>query len=322
LIVMLLIVTVAMAIAVPFAPVQVSVKVDSAVIGCVTVEPFVDFSPLHEPAAVQLVALVLDHVSVEVAPEATEVGVADKVTVGGCSTSTTTVDEVLPPGPEHVRTNVLFWLSVADTWLPDTFLLPDQAPDAVQLVAFVLDQTSVVVSPDLTLLGVAVKVTIGGYNTSTITEAAPVPPAPSQVNVKVLGCVRGPEVWEDDVCAVMPDQAPDAIHLVALVLVQVSIVLSPARTLVGFAASETAGGYKMTTTAEAVVLPPGPEHVIVNTLCCANDPVDWLPEVCSVVPDQAPDAVQLVAFVLVQVKVLDPPKGTDPGFAVSARVGG
>ena len=45
-------------------------------------EPDVAFVPLQPFEAVQLVALVLDHVSVELPPELTVVGLAEIVTVG------------------------------------------------------------------------------------------------------------------------------------------------------------------------------------------------------------------------------------------------
>ena len=47
----------------------------------------------------------------------------------------------------------------------------------------------------------------------------------------------------------------------------------------------------------------------------------WLPEV-ALVPDQPPEAVQLVALVEDQVSVEAPPLTTDVGFAVNDTVGG
>ena len=49
-------------------------------------------------------------------------------------------------------------------------------------------------------------------------------------------------------------------------------------------------------------------------------PVDWLPEV-ALVPDQSPEAAQVVALVEDQISVEDPPLVTDVGFAVSDTVG-
>ena len=45
--------------------------------------------------------------------------------------------------------------------LPLIALLPDHAPLAVQLVAFALDQVSVLLLPLLTEIGFALKVTVG-----------------------------------------------------------------------------------------------------------------------------------------------------------------
>lgn len=52
-------------------------------------EPLVVFPPVHAPEAVQAVALVEDHISVEVLPLVTELGLALRLTVGaGCLTLT------------------------------------------------------------------------------------------------------------------------------------------------------------------------------------------------------------------------------------------
>jgi hypothetical protein len=54
----------------------------------------------------------------------------------------------------------------------------------VQDVAFVADQVSVDVTPFLTVLGLAVRVTAGaGVFTETVASCTAVPPAPPQVSV-------------------------------------------------------------------------------------------------------------------------------------------
>jgi hypothetical protein len=65
--------------------------------------PDVDFVPVHAPDAVQLVAFVVDHVSFDVPPEATDIGDAEKVSVGAVEDVTLTVTErvVVPPDPVH-----------------------------------------------------------------------------------------------------------------------------------------------------------------------------------------------------------------------------
>ena len=66
----------------PPGPLQLSVKVESIVSVPVEVVPLSDCVPLHPSEAVQLVALVLDHVTVDALPLATLVGEALKVSVG------------------------------------------------------------------------------------------------------------------------------------------------------------------------------------------------------------------------------------------------
>jgi hypothetical protein len=63
-------------------------------------------------------------------------------------------------------------------------LLPDQAPDAVQDVAFVADHLSVEVPPLVTEFGLAASVTVGnGDFTDTVADCAVLPPSPLQVRV-------------------------------------------------------------------------------------------------------------------------------------------
>ena len=68
---------------------------------------------------------------------------------------------------------------------PVIALVPDQAPEAVQAVALVADQISVLGLPLATLLGLAESVTLGaGCDTDTVTDCeALLPPAPVQVRV-------------------------------------------------------------------------------------------------------------------------------------------
>ena len=62
-------------------------------------------------------------------------------------------------------------------------LLPDQAPEAVQAVAFVDDQANVDAAPLLTVLGVAEKLAVGvGAVTETVADCVALPPVPVQVS--------------------------------------------------------------------------------------------------------------------------------------------
>src|SRR4051812_18524356 len=74
------------------------------------------------------------------------------------------------------------------------------------------------------------------------------------------------------------------------------------------------------TVADALALPPAPVQARVKLVLAVSAPVDWLPEV-ALVPDQPPEAVQLVAFVEDQISVEAPPLVTDVGSAASDTVG-
>jgi hypothetical protein len=66
---------------------------------------------------------------------------------------------------------------------PLTALVPDHAPEAVQAVAFVADQVNVEVPPLATVLGLAVKLTVGAAAvTDTVTDCVALPPAPVQAS--------------------------------------------------------------------------------------------------------------------------------------------
>ena len=67
--------------------------------------------------------------------------------------------------------------------LPLVGSLPDQPPEAVQLVALVEDQLSVEAEPLVTVPGFALRLTVGGVETLTVTDLLALPPAPLQVSV-------------------------------------------------------------------------------------------------------------------------------------------
>jgi len=70
----------------------------------VVFEPLAGSVPVQPPDATQLVALLDDHVKVDVEPPLTVVGLAVSVTEGaGAVTDTVTPWVATPPGPEHVR---------------------------------------------------------------------------------------------------------------------------------------------------------------------------------------------------------------------------
>jgi hypothetical protein len=144
-------------------------------------------------------------------------------------------------------------------------LLPVQLPEAVQLVALVVDHINVVEPPLLTVSGLAVMVTVGctlGAVIATLAVAAPMPPRPVHVSVKaeaivILVIISLPLVPRG------PLQLPEAAQLLALFEAQVSVLAPPLTTLVGVAAIVTVGAGTMATLAEAAPIPPGPVHVSV-----------------------------------------------------------
>jgi len=62
--------------------------------------------------------------------------------------------------------------------------LPDQAPEATHEVALVDDQVRFEALPLVTVLGLALRLTVGaGVVTVTVVDCAALPPAPVQVSV-------------------------------------------------------------------------------------------------------------------------------------------
>ena len=65
--------------------------------------PLVASAPLQAPLAVQEVAFVLDHVRIEVLPEAIVAGLAESAAVGAGATVTVALTgAVVPPAPAQV----------------------------------------------------------------------------------------------------------------------------------------------------------------------------------------------------------------------------
>ena len=69
--------------------------------------------PLQPPEPVHAVALVDDHVKIELPPPATLVGIALIVTVDGGVTVTVADCAADPPAPEHVRVYLVVAVSAA-----------------------------------------------------------------------------------------------------------------------------------------------------------------------------------------------------------------
>ena len=141
--------------------------------------------PLQAPEALQEVALLADQLSVVLPPLETMLGLAMIVTDGAAADTVTVTDcEAEPPAPVHDNTYFAFALSAPVDREPLVATGPFQAPEAVQVVAFVEDQVRVALSPLSTVLGLAVRVTVGvGVVIDTVADCAALPPAPLQVSV-------------------------------------------------------------------------------------------------------------------------------------------
>jgi hypothetical protein len=240
--------------AVPPEPVHDRPNVVAAVSVELEAVPLVPFDQLQPPDAAHDVAFVEDQVIVVAVPVGTVAGFAPMVTVGAAGGGggggfdpvvTMTVAEAvaLPPVPVHCRLKVALLVSTLLCWLPDVALLPVQAPEAVQEVAFVEDHVIVDRAPLATVVGFAEIVTVGAAGggggveppvTVTVAERAVLPPDPVQVRVYIDVAVKGPTVWLP-VVALFPDHAPVPAHEVALLDVQLRTDVPPDAMEVGLA---------------------------------------------------------------------------------------
>jgi len=119
----------------------------------------------------------------------------------------------------------------------------------------------------------------------------------------------------------VPDQAPEAVHAVALADDQFKVELLPLVMVLGLAAKATVGVGEVTeTVVDWAALPPAPVQVSVKVAFALRVPVDSEPLV-PLVPDQPPEAVQAVALVDDQFKVELLPLAMVPGLAAKTTVG-
>ena len=103
-------------------------------------------------------------------PAATLVGGVPDMVGGEAETLTVTDRLALPPGPLQVSVKAVVVLSAPVFAVPLVCLLPDQPPEAVQLVAFADDQLSVAEPPLLMVVGLALRLTVGDAATLTVTD--------------------------------------------------------------------------------------------------------------------------------------------------------
>lgn len=214
---------------------------------------------------------------------------------------------------------------------PLVALDPDQASDAVHWFAFDVDQVSVAVSPESIWVGFAEIETLGGgggggaADTMTVADDCALAPAAFvQRSVYVLVAVSDPVLtvpFNDRV----PDHAPEAAHWVAFVDVHVMLEADPEGIDVGLARIEIdggggGGGVTITVVDACAVVVPAPAHDKVKVLLVVSAPVTNEP-FSILVPDHAPDAVQLSAFIDVHVIVTDVPDVTVDWLDAIATVG-
>ncbi len=102
-------------------------------------------------------------------------------------------------------------MSAPVDWVPESALPPDHDPLAVQDVAFVLDQDRVEAPPEATLVGEALRLTVGADVPVALTVTLRVTAQKpfEHRRVKVLVVLRGLVVVEP-AGSRHPDQAPDA----------------------------------------------------------------------------------------------------------------
>jgi hypothetical protein len=126
---------------------------------------------------------------------------------------------------------------------------PDHAPEAVQVVALVEDQVSVVPPPLATMLGSELIVTVGAAvtvgpavpaPTVMVVELAALPPAPVQVSTYLAVARSGPVDCEPLV-ANDPLHAPEAVHEVVFADFHASVADCPWATVAGLGDKETVG---------------------------------------------------------------------------------
>jgi hypothetical protein len=328
------ILTVAAALPVPPAPVQLNEYSVGTVSGPVLCELLNALAPLQPPVAVHVVALVELHVSVAAPPAAIGFGLAVRVTVGGVAGVTVTVAVAAlpaPPAPRQVNEYVVLAASAPVDTLPLGACAPANVPPVpVQAVALVELQVSVAAPPAVTAVGLAVSVAVAGGGVTGVTVTVAVaallaPPAPVQVTEYVAVAVSAPVDRLPLVARAPANVPPVPVQAVALVELQVSVAAPPAVTAAGLAVSvAVAGGVTavtVTVTVAGLLLPPAPVQVNEYVAVAVSAPVDRLPPVERAPANAPPVPVQAVALVELQVSVVALPAVIEVAAALSDAVG-
>ena len=233
----------------PPAPVQTSENVVETVSGPTLTVPEVGRAPgqlAEPPEAVHAVALLDAQLSVVLPPDEILVGLAVKLVMlaAGSALTVTVADRVTSVVPTQRSVYVVVAVGVTVSVPPVALLLPVHPPLAVQALAWLAFQVSVAFPPVVIAVGAAVServVGAGGASTCTVTDCAgESPPGPEHTSVNVETAVSALVCSVPDV-GLAPDQPPDAVQEVALVVDQVSVLLRPEEITGGLAASVTSG---------------------------------------------------------------------------------
>jgi hypothetical protein len=128
----------------------------------------------------------------------------------------------------------------------------------------------------------------------------------------LLNVTGGPELCVHAYDAIVPS--------VSALAAPVNVTTAPELTVWSGPALAVGGEFCTVTVAAALVLPPEPEHDSVKVVVSVSAPVDAEPDVACV-PLQPPEAVHVVAWVLVQVSVVAWLRATDATAAVNVTVG-
>jgi hypothetical protein len=209
------------------------------------------------------------------------------------------------------------------------FQLASCTLDAEQVVAFPLPQVRVAEPPSAIVAKSLVSVGAGGGTTLTIRFVnSEAPPKPSHVRVYV-------DVAVGDTTCVPPaisrppaqfvSSTLEAVQLVAFPLPQVRVAEPPSAIVVMLAESVgPGGGPTFTTTLVTSEAPPNPAQVRTYSAVAVGE-TTWFPPDTSLPPFHAGScgllALQLVAFTLPQVSVLEPPPAIVGMSAVSKGPG-
>ncbi len=222
-------------VAMPAGPVQLKVYVVVAASAAVVTEPLSGSVPLQAPDPVHAVALIVVHVTLAVWPAVTELGVALMAMLGAVEATVTVVDwAAVPPGPMQVRINSVVPLSGAVVCEPLVGTRPLQPPEAVQLLAWSDCQLRMVVSPALSVVACAIRLTEGaGSVTMTSADCEDAPPGPLQVSMKVVFAVSA-SIVTAPLTGFVPVHPPLASQESAPATLHLRVVPAPTATRLGF----------------------------------------------------------------------------------------